>query len=53
MKIVIIKSFADDYDCDLLQTDEDINPLSYTNAKERYEYYSLNKVINILKSPQI
>lgn len=49
MKIVIIKSFADDYDCDLLQTDEDINR-AYTNAKERYEYYSLNKVINILKS---
>lgn len=26
---------------------------AYTNAKERYEYYSLNKVINILKSPKI
>ena len=26
---------------------------AYTNAKERYEYYSLNKVINILKSTQI
>lgn len=33
MKIVIIKSFADDYDCDLLQTDEDINPLSYALTK--------------------
>ena len=26
---------------------------AYTNAKERYEYYRLNKVINILKSPKI
>ena len=26
---------------------------AYTNAKERYENYSLNKVINILKSPKI
>lgn len=34
MKIVIIKSFADDYDCDLLQTDEDINPLSYALTKK-------------------
>ena len=26
MKTVIVKSFADDYDCDHLQSDEDINP---------------------------
>ena len=34
MKIVIIKSFADDYDCDHLQSDEDINPLSCTLTKK-------------------
>ena len=28
MKTVIVKSFADDYDCDHLQSDEDINPPS-------------------------
>lgn len=33
MKIVIIKSFADDYDSDHLQSDEDINPLSYELTK--------------------
>ena len=33
MKIVIIKSFADDYDCDMLQSEQDINPLSYALTK--------------------
>ena len=33
MKIVIIKSFADDYDSDHLQTDQDINSLSYALTK--------------------
>ena len=34
MKIVIIKSFADDYDSDHLQTDQDINSLSYALTKK-------------------
>ena len=34
MKIVIIKSFADDYDSDHLQYDEGINPLSYALTKK-------------------
>lgn len=34
MKIVIIKSFADDYDCDHQQTDEDINRLSHALTKK-------------------
>jgi hypothetical protein len=34
MKIVIIKSFADDYVSDHLQTDQDINSLSYALTKK-------------------
>ena len=36
MKTVIVKSFADDYDCDHLQSDEDINTLKaeQNEAKE-------------------
>lgn len=34
MKIVITKSFADDYDCDHLQSDKDINPLSHELTKK-------------------
>ena len=34
MKIVISKSFADDYDCDHQQTDEDINRLSHALTKK-------------------
>ena len=34
MKIVIIKSFADDYDCDHQQTDEQINRLSHALTKK-------------------
>ena len=34
MKRVIIKSFADDYDCDHQQTDEQINRLSHALTKK-------------------
>ncbi|MBR1550843.1 MAG: hypothetical protein IJ632_00815 [Muribaculaceae bacterium] len=33
-RIVIIKSIQDNYDCDHLQSDEDINPLSYALTKK-------------------
>ena len=33
MKIVIRKSFRDDYDCDMLQSEQDINPLSFALTK--------------------
>ena len=33
MKIVIRKSIRDDYDCDMLQSEQDINPLSYALTK--------------------
>ena len=33
-RIVVIKSIQDDYDCDHLQTDEDINALSYALTKK-------------------
>ena len=34
MKIVIRKSIRDDYDCDMLQSEQDINPLSYALTKK-------------------
>lgn len=33
MKIVIRKPFRDDYDCDMLQSEQDINPLSFALTK--------------------